>query len=195
MLDPFARLINELSRLPGIGKKTAQRLAYYMVTSDSTLAYDLSDAIRQAKDSAVPCSVCFNISSTDPCEICSSASRDTSIILVVQDAKDLAAIERARTYNGLYHVLGGAISPLSGIKPENLRVSELVSRLQSGVGEVILATSTSIEGETTAVYLARLIEPLGIKATRLARGLPIGAELEYADPSTLLSAIEGRKPV
>jgi recombination protein RecR len=195
LAEPFSRLANLLSRLPGVGRKTAQRLSYFILTSEEAFAAELADAIREARASAKVCSVCFNLSDADPCEICSNPLRDPTAILVVEDAKDLAAIERAKGYRGLYHVLGGAISPMAGVKPQDLRIAELMARIGAEVKEVILATGLSVEGETTASYIARALAPLGVKSTRLARGIPTGAELEYTDAATLNSAIDGRKPL
>lgn len=191
--QPIQKLISELSRLPGIGRKTAQRLAYFIIKSDDNYAYELSEAISNAKDNVKYCSVCGNITDKDPCEYCSSPTRDRSIICVVQDSRDVIAIERTKEYKGLYHILGGAISPMEGIGPEDLRIAQLMARLDSTVEEVILATNLTVEGETTAMYISRVIKPLGVKTTRIARGIPSGADLEYTDEATLANAIEGRR--
>ena len=193
--EPIAKLINELSRLPGIGRKTAQRLAYYLLMTSDNSAYELSEAIKYAKDNIKICSVCSNITDKDPCDICDNQKRDHGIICVVTDAKDVIAVERTKEFNGVYHVIGGSISPMHGISPENLHIEQLISRLTPDVREVILATNLSVEGETTAMYIARLITPLGIKITRIAKGIPAGADLEYADEATLANAIEGRKQI
>lgn len=193
--EPISRLINELSKLPGIGRKTAQRLAYHILTSKEEQAFALAEAIAEAKKQICLCSECCNITDKDPCEICSSPKRDRSMICVVQDAKDVIAIERTNEFNGLYHVLGGAISPMQGVSPEDLHITQLIKRLTPEVREVILATNLNAEGETTAMYLARMIAPLEIKTTRIAKGIPAGADLEYADQATLANALEGRKPI
>ncbi len=195
MSDDITILISNLSKLPGIGKKTAQRLAYYIISDKSDFAFSLSDSIRNAKKSAVFCSVCHNITTTDPCAVCSSNSRDKSIICVVSETKDLLAIEKTKGYNGVYHVLGGVISPMKGIGPDDINAASLIRRLDGSIKEVILATSLGVEGETTAMYLARLIKPMGVKVTRIARGIPSGAELEYADEATLSNAIALRREI
>ena len=195
MSDDITILISNLSKLPGIGKKTAQRLAYYIISDKSDFAFSLSDSIRNAKKSAVFCSVCHNITTTDPCAVCSSNSRDKSIICVVSETKDLLAIEKTQGYNGVYHVLGGVISPMKGIGPDDINAASLIRRLDGSIKEVILATSLGVEGETTAMYLARLIKPMGVKVTRIARGIPSGAELEYADEATLSNAIALRREI
>ncbi len=193
--ESLQRLISELSRLPGIGRKSAQRLAYFIIKSEDDYALRLSEAIMNAKDNVKYCSVCYNITDTDPCLYCTDPSRDQSVICVVQDSKDVIAIERTKQYHGLYHVLGGAISPMDGIGPDELKIQELISRLNQDVKEVILATGLSVEGETTAMFIARMVSALGIKATRIARGLPSGADLEYTDEATLANALEGRREI
>lgn len=193
--ESLQRLISELSRLPGIGRKSAQRLAYFIIKSEDDYALRLSEAIMNAKVNVKYCSVCYNITDTDPCLYCTDPSRDQSVICVVQDSKDVIAIERTKQYHGLYHVLGGAISPMDGIGPDELKIQELISRLNQDVKEVILATGLSVEGETTAMYIARMVSALGIKATRIARGLPSGADLEYTDEATLANALEGRREI
>ena len=190
------RLVEELSRLPGIGPKTASRLTYYLLRSPKEQALSLAEAIRQVKESTVLCSVCFNIAENSPCSICRDENRNRAQICVVEEPLDVLAIERTRQYGGLYHVLHGAISPVDGIGPEELRIQELVVRAKGGVvREVILATNPNLEGEATAMYLARQVLPLGVQVTRLARGLPVGGDLEYADEVTLGQALEGRRAV
>jgi recombination protein RecR len=192
--EAVSRLIQELNRLPGIGPKSAQRIAYYILRASEDDNQTLAQAILQVKQKTKLCSVCLNISETDICPLCSSEPRDHTKICVVEQPQDILALEHTRKYNGLYHVLHGALSPSEGIGPDDLRIAELMDRLKSGtVTEVILATNTNLEGEQTALYLHRLISPLGIKVTRLARGLPFGTELEYADDVTLSRALEGRQ--
>jgi recombination protein RecR len=194
--EPIARLIEEFSRLPGIGPKTASRLTFYLLRAPAEQARSLAQALLELKERTIYCSTCFNVDVTDPCSICRDETRDRSIICVVEDPLDLLAIERSGRYRGLYHVLHGAISPVEGIGPEEIRAKELVARLKAGgVQEVLLATNPNMEGEATAMYLARLIRPLGVRITRLARGLPVGADLEYADEITLARALEGRSPM
>jgi recombination protein RecR len=187
------RLIEEFSKLPGIGRKTAMRLAFYILKEDKTEAEKLAQALLDVKERVKYCSICFNITETDPCFVCQDEKRDRSIICVVEEANDVLALEKTGEYKGLYHVLGGALSPLDGIGPDNLRAKELLLRLKDGVNEVILATNPNVEGEATAIYLSKLIKPLGIKVTRIARGLPVGGDLEYADQVTLMRALEGRR--
>jgi recombination protein RecR len=196
---PVQDLIDELARLPGIGPKSAQRVAFYLLKITPDEAKKLAHAIVEAKDKVRFCRKCGNVSDQELCEYCRDARRDSSIICVVQEAPDIVAIERTREYRGLYHVLGGAISPIEGIGPEDLRITELLDRLRSSpdgavaVSEVIVATNPNIEGDATAMYLARLLGPLGIKITRLASGMPVGGDLEYADEVTLGRALEGRR--
>lgn len=186
-------LIEAFERLPGIGPKTAQRLTYYLLHAPKEEARALADSAMALKEKTVLCSLCFNISETDPCEIDTDPSRDKSVIAVVEDPLDVLAMERA-SFKGLYHVLHGAISPMENIGPEELKIRELLPRLKDGtVKEIILATNPTMEGEATAMYIDRLIRPLGIKVTRIARGLPVGGDLEYADETTLSRALEGRK--
>lgn len=193
---PMAHLIEELSKLPGIGPKSAQRLAYHLLRAPQDHAQNLADAILEMKSRSVLCSTCQNITETSPCPLCGDEARERGQICVVEEPLDLVALERARAYRGLYHVLHGVISPMDGIGPEQLKVRELLVRLQSGiVTEVIMATNPTVEGEATAMYLHRLIAPLGIRVTRLARGLPAGADLEYADDVTLSRALQGRQEV
>lgn len=194
--EPIARLVDEFSRLPGIGPKTASRLAFYLLRAPKEQSLALAEALTQLKERIVLCSRCFNVDVQDPCAICSDAGRDCSQVCVVEEPLDLIALERSGRYRGLYHVLHGAISPVEGIGPEDIRAHELVSRLRAGgIEEVVLATNPNMEGEATAMYLARLIRPLGVRVTRLARGLPMGGDLEYADEITLARALEGRSPI
>ena len=191
---PQNKLINELSRLPGIGGKTAQRLAFHILSMDEKSAMELANAISDAKKSMTYCSVCGNLTDTDPCAICSDDSRDKSTICVVESPKDVVAMEKIREYRGYYHVLHGAISPMDGIGPDDINLRSLIVRLQDeAVKELIIATNPNIEGEATAMYIARLIKPSGIKVTRIAHGIPVGGDLEYADEVTLLKAVEGRR--
>ncbi len=190
---PLNKLINELSKLPGIGGKTAQRLAFHILSMDDRDALALSDAIRTAKSSMRYCSVCGNLTDEDPCAICSDESRDISTICVVENSKDVIAMEKIREYRGYYHVLHGAISPMDGIGPEDINLKSLIERLRDErIKEVIIATNPNIEGEATAMYIARLIKPSGIRVSRIAHGIPVGGDLEYADEVTLLKAVEGR---
>lgn len=191
---PLNKLINELSKLPGIGGKTAQRLAFHILSMDEKSAMELANAISDAKKSMTYCSVCGNLTDTDPCAICSDDSRDKSTICVVESPKDVVAMEKIREYRGYYHVLHGAISPMDGIGPDDINLRSLIVRLQDeAVKELIIATNPNIEGEATAMYIARLIKPSGIKVTRIAHGIPVGGDLEYADEVTLLKAVEGRR--
>ena len=198
---PIQRLIDELSRLPGIGPKSAQRVAFHLLKVSSQEAHKLSDAIEEVKDKVSLCRICFNVSDQQVCGYCRDDRRDATILCVVQDPPDIVAVERTREFHGLYHVLQGAISPIEGIGPEDLRVAELLQRIGSpreghgAIQEVIVATNPNIEGEATAMYLARLVEPLGVKVTRLASGLPVGGDLEYADEVTLGRALEGRRRI
>ena len=190
---PIANVIDALSRLPGIGPKTAARLAFYLLRAPEDQVLALAEAIRELKELTVFCERCFNIADSNPCGICSSEERDRALICVVEEPSDVLAIERTREFHGLYHVLHGAISPVDGIGPEQLKVAELLARLQGGgVREVLIATNPNLEGEATAMYLARLIGPLGTRVTRLAHGLPVGGDLEYADEVTLGRALTGR---
>jgi recombination protein RecR len=194
MAEPVARLIEELTRLPTVGPKTAQRLAFYLLRAPVDQARDLARAIIDVKERVVFCSACHNITEADPCPLCQGADRDPSVICVVEEPLDVYAIERTRTYKGLYHVLHGAISPVEGIGPDDLKIRELIERLRRGsVAEVIVATNPNLEGEVTAMHLQRLIAPLGVRVTRPARGLPVGGDLEYADEVTLTRAFEGRR--
>lgn len=192
--EPVTRLIEEFSRLPGIGPKTASRLTFYLLRSPAEQTMALAEAIRQLKERISFCEVCYNITEASPCPICRDEHRDRTQICVVEEPLDVLALERTRAYHGLYHVLHGAISPVEGIGPDDLRIAELLDRLRGGrVGEVILATNPSLEGEATAMYLERRLAPLDVRVTRLARGLPVGGDLEYADEITLARAIEGRQ--
>ncbi len=192
---PVARLIEELERLPGIGHKTAQRLAFHILNQPLERTNKLAKSIVDAKRSIRFCSTCYNLTDNDPCIVCSS-NRDKTTICVVQDPRDVVSMERIREYKGLYHVLHGAISPMEGIGPEEIKIKELLARLKSNeVREVILATNPNIEGEATAMYTARLIKPLGIKVTRIAHGIPVGGDLEYADEITLARSLEGRREI
>jgi recombination protein RecR len=191
---PLARLIEELYKLPGIGPKSAQRLAYHLLRSPLAEAQALASAIVEVKERVTLCSVCQNVTEIDPCRICTADSRDRRTICVVEEPLDILAIERTGSFRGLYHVLHGAISPMDGIGPEDLKIGDLLARLRDGsVQEIILATNPNIEGEATSMYLSRLIAPLGPRVTRLARGLPAGGDLEYADDLTLSRAFEGRQ--
>lgn len=191
---PLNKLINELSKLPGIGGKTAQRLAFHVLSMDDEEALALADAIKTAKASMTYCSVCGNLTDTDPCAICSDEGRDKSIICIVESPKDVVAMEKIREYRGYYHVLHGAISPMDGVGPDDINLRSLILRLQDEtVREIIIATNPNIEGEATAMYIARLVKPSGIKVSRIAHGIPVGSDLEYADEVTLLKAMEGRR--
>ncbi|TRZ49766.1 MAG: recombination protein RecR [Dehalococcoidia bacterium] len=192
--EAVSRLVQELNKLPGIGPKSAQRLAYYLLRAPQEQTKLLAQAILSAKQETRLCSVCFNVTDSDPCPTCRSDQRDRTKVCIVEQPQDILALEHTRIYDGLYHVLHGAISPTEGVGADNIKIKELMERLQnSSVNEVILATNPNLEGEQTAMYLSRLISPLGIKVTRLARGLPFGTELEYADDVTLTQAIEGRQ--
>lgn len=191
----FRRLIDELKKLPGIGPKSAQRIAFYLLESSIADVQKLSESMVEARKKLKHCSICFNITDQDPCGICSDNSRDDSIICVIEEPKDLIAIERTREYNGKYHVIGGVISPLNGIGPENLRMKELLGRIKSGVAEIVLAMNPTTEGEATAMYLTKILNSLDIKVTRIAYGLPIGSDLDYADEATLTKSFEGRREV
>lgn len=191
---PLARLIGELSKLPGIGYKSAQRLAFRILSYEDSEAQALADAIIEAKHQMTHCSICGNLTDSDPCAICSDESRRKDVICVVESPKDVAAMERIKEFDGKYHVLNGVISPMEGIGPEDINLKSLIKRLQNeDVKELIVATNPNIEGEATAMYIARLIKPAGIKVTRIAHGLPVGGDLEYADEVTLLKAVEGRR--
>ncbi|MBI2858863.1 MAG: recombination protein RecR [Chloroflexi bacterium] len=192
--EPVARLVAALHRLPGIGPKSAQRLAYYLLQADAQVSIELAEAISRLKQQITLCQVCLNISDAEKCAVCRDPGRDRSMVCVVEKPMDILPIERTRVFTGLYHVLHGTIAPSEGIGPDQIRVKELLARLQDGiVKEVILATNPNVEGEATALYIQRLIAPLNIKVTRLARGLPFGADLEYTDEVTLTGALQGRQ--
>lgn len=189
-------LIGALSKLPGIGPKTATRLAFFILRMPAEEAEELADAIRKVKAEVKVCKECGNYADEEICDICSDQRRDRSTLCVVADPRDVIAIENTREYRGLYHVLGGVLSPLDGVGPEQLRIRELLDRLkESDIKEVIIALSPTVEGEATAIYLAKLIKPLGIKVTRIAPGIPVGGELDYADPATLIKSLEGRREI
>lgn len=192
--EPFARLIEALQRLPGIGPKTAQRLTFFILKRPIDEVRELSEALMAVKEKIVYCRDCFNVTDENPCRICTDPSRDTGMLCVVEEPNDLLAMERTGEFHGRYHVLLGALSPLDGIGPEDIKIRELLARLDTGgTKEVILATNPNVEGEATAIFLARLLRPLGMRVTRIARGLPVGGDLEYADQVTLSKALEGRR--
>lgn len=192
--EPMARLIEELKKLPGVGGKTAQRFAFHILRASDEDAQLLADAIHDVKASLRLCSVCNNITDVDPCTYCSNATRNQRLVCVVEEPTNIAAIEKTRHYNGVYHVLHGALSPLHGVGPEQLRISNLVRRVESGdVDELILATNPTVEGEATATYLSKLLKSGGVKVTRIATGVPVGSDIEYADEVTMQKAIEGRR--
>lgn len=194
--EPIDRLINEFSKLPGIGRKTAQRLAFHVINMDIKDVTGLSKALVDVKNEIKYCSVCCNISDSEVCPICANSHRDPSTICVVEDPRNVAAMERTKDYSGRYHVLNGVISPMDGIGPDMLNIKELISRLGDGsVKEIIMATNPTIEGEATAMYISRLVKPMGIKVTRIAHGLPVGGDLEYADDVTISKALEGRREI
>jgi recombination protein RecR len=191
---PLARLIDELSKMPTVGPKTAQRLAFHILRLSSEEARALADAIVDVKAQMRHCSTCFTITDVDPCAICADPARNAEVLCVVEDPRDVLALERTREFRGRYHVLHGAISPLDGIGPDDLKIADLLVRVRDGtVKEVIVATNPRVEGEATAIYLARLLKPLGVRVTRIAHGLPVGGDLEYADEVTLARALEGRR--
>lgn len=192
--EPIAKLIDAFTRLPGIGPKTAARLAFHVLRMQEDDVIDFAKALVSVKRNLSYCTVCCNITDTDPCRICQDKNRDQSVICVVQESRDLVAMERTKEFNGYYHVLQGAISPMEGIGPDQIRIAELLKRLSDErVQELILATNPNIEGEATAMYLSRLVKPFGIRVTRIAHGLPVGGDLEYADEVTLSKALEGRR--
>lgn len=193
---PVAKLIEEFEKLPGIGHKTAQRLAFHVLNLTDEKAENLASAIRQAKSNIKHCSICLNLTDKDPCSLCSAPARNQSVICVVEDPRDVAAMERTREFKGLYHVLHGVISPMQGIGPDDIRIKELLSRISANeIKEVILATNPNIEGEATAMYISKVLKPLGIKTTRIAHGIPVGGNLEYSDEVTLTKALEGRREI
>lgn len=192
--EPITRLVDQLRKLPGIGQKTAQRLAFHILRHSTDDANALAAAIRDAKEKIRQCSVCNNITDNDPCLYCTGPARDRKLICVVEEPHNIFAVEKTRSFSGLYHVLGGALSPIQGIGPDQLKIKSLIERLKGGaVEEIIIATNPTAEGEATAVYLSKLIKPLGVKVTRIAMGIPVGSDLEYADEITMLKAMEGRR--
>jgi recombination protein RecR len=193
--DPVARLVEELQRLPGIGPKSALRLAFHILRSPRDETDRLTQAVRDVKECVTYCSVCNNITDIDPCVFCRSAERDHQLVCVVEEPQNVSAIEKTREFKGVYHVLMGALSPLQGVGPDDLKIKSLLARIGNGVSEVILATNPNVEGEATAIYLARLLKPLGVKVTRIAMGVPVGSDLEYADEVTMHKALEGRREV
>jgi len=193
--EPLIRLIEELQHLPGIGPKSAQRLAFHILKNPREQAERLAAALRGVKDQVTYCSVCSNITDTDPCPFCRDDSRDHHLICVVEEPQNVSAIEKTREFKGVYHVLMGALSPLQGVGPDDLKIKSLLARITNGAGEVILATNPTVEGEATAIYLARLLKPLGVKVTRIAMGVPVGSDLEYADEVTMHKALEGRREI
>ena len=194
--DPLSKLIEQLQRLPGIGAKSAQRLAYHILKTPREEVDRLAAAMSEVKERITYCSTCSNITDVDPCFFCTNASRDGRIICVVEEPENVNGVEKTRQFNGLYHVLMGALSPLHGVGPDDIKIKELLGRVANGtVQEVILATNPNVEGEATAIYLAKLLKPLGVKVTRIAMGVPVGSDLEYADDITLQRAMEGRREV
>ena len=193
--DSLIRLIEELQRLPGIGPKGAQRLAFHILRTPREQTERLVEAVRDVKERVMYCSVCNNITDVDPCAFCSNDARDRSIICVVEEPQNVTAVEKTREFKGLYHVLMGALSPLQGVGPDDLKIKGLLARVSDGVSEIILATNPNVEGEATAIYLARLLKPLGVKVTRIAMGVPVGSDLEYTDEVTMHKSLEGRREV
>ncbi len=191
--NPITRLIEQLSSLPGIGGKSAQRLAFHIIHMPEEKVDALAEAILAAKKQVRYCSVCCNLTDEDPCPVCANPKRDQRTIMVVEDPRDMAAYERTKEYHGTYHVLHGAISPMTGVGPQDIHIPELLRRIDGSVDEVILATNPNVEGEATAMYLSRLLKPLGVKVTRIANGVPVGGDLEYVDEITLSRALEGRR--
>ncbi|OGQ04577.1 MAG: recombination protein RecR [Deltaproteobacteria bacterium RIFCSPLOWO2_01_44_7] len=194
MTSPIDKLVHALGKLPGVGERTATRLAFFLLRAPKQIAKDLSEALKELHDKVKLCSVCCNIADKDPCRFCSGGRRDQNLICVVEEPSDVSAIEKTGAFRGVYHVLHGALSPLDGIGPEDLKVQELLNRLKdSHPKEIILATNANVEGDATSLYLARLLKPLGVRITRLASGIPVGGELEYLDASTLSKALEDRR--
>lgn len=189
------KLANRLARLPGIGQKTANRLTFHILKMSKEDVFELADLLREAKEKVGFCSICFNISESDPCQICGDHTRSKSIICVVEETADAAAIDKVDGFNGQFHILCGRLSPLDGIGPDDLKIHELLKRIDDDVEEIIIATNPNVEGEATAIYLSQLLKPLGVKVTRIARGLPVGSDIEYADSVTLGRAIEGRQDI
>ena len=195
-IDAIVRLTTQLARLPGVGQKTAQRLAYHILDMPASQAQELAAAITTAREKVVDCPICGTYTDVTPCPICSDESRDGSVLCVVCDARDVLAMERTREFNGKYHVLHGVLSPVDGVGPNDIRINELVERVKAGgVKEVIIATNPDVEGEATASYIARLLKPMGVTCSRIAHGIPIGGNLEYTDEVTLAKAMEGRRPI
>lgn len=193
--NPVTRLIEELAALPGIGGKSAQRLAFHILQMPWEKAQSLAEAILEAKEKMRYCSVCCNLTEEEVCPVCANLKRDHKTIMVVEDPRDMAAYERTKEYHGVYHVLHGAISPMTGVTPQDIRIQELLRRIDGGVEEVILATNPNVEGEATAMYIGKLLKPLGVKVTRIANGVPVGGDLEYVDEITLSRALEGRREI
>ena len=192
--NPITRLIEELSRLPGIGNKSAQRLAFHLINLPEEKVNNLANAIVDAKQKINYCSICQNITDKDPCQVCDNDKRDKKTIMVVEDPRDMAAYEKTREFKGVYHILHGCISPMNGVSPNDLRIKELIIRLEeNSIDEIIIATNPNVEGEATAMYISKLIKPLGVKVTRIAHGVPVGGDLEYVDEITLSRALEGRR--
>ena len=191
--EPLSRLVEQLQKLPGIGAKGAQRIAFHVLKNPREDAERLCEAIRGVKEQVTYCSNCNNITDADPCVFCASPSRDQRVICVVEEAQNVSVVEKTREFRGVYHVLMGALSPLHGVGPDDLKIKGLLARVAAGVDEVILATSPTVEGEATALYLARLLKPLGVRVTRIAMGIPVGSDLEYADEVTMTRAMEGRR--
>jgi len=194
-IPPLARLIDEFAKMPGVGKRSAARMAFYVLKMSEKEAGNLASSILDAKKSIRYCSVCCNLTDTEPCAVCSSEKRDKSTICVVENPKDVIALENTHEYKGLYHVLHGVISPMDGMGPEDIRIKELLPRVGGDVKEVIVATNPTVEGEATAIYISKLLKPFGLKITRIAHGLPMGGDLEYADEITLTRAMEGRREI
>lgn len=193
--NPITKLIEELAALPGIGAKSAQRLAFHIIDLPREQVLQLSEAILDAKDKVKYCAICCNLTEDEVCYICANAKRNPNVIMVVEDPRDMAAYERTKEFSGLYHVLHGAISPMTGMTPQDIRIKELLARITDEVEEVILATNPNVEGEATAMYLGKLLKPLGVKVTRIANGVPVGGDLEYVDEITLSRALEGRREI
>ena len=192
--ESVQKLIKEFEKFPGIGHKTAVRLAFYVLEEDEKFAREMAEAIIDAKSKVKFCSKCFNLTDTDPCSICSNAKRDNQLLCVVEDVKDVVAMEKTHEFKGIYHVLHGAISPMNNVSAADIKIKELVSRLSdASIKEVIVATNPTIEGEATAMYISRLLKPMGVKVTRIAHGIPVGGDLEYTDEITLIKALEGRR--
>lgn len=193
---PVAKLIAEFEKLPGIGSKTAQRLAFHILDMDTEKVNNFANALKEAKEKVSYCSICYNLSESETCSVCSNSKRDTSVICVVKDPRDVVALERIHDYKGVYHVLHGVISPMAGIGPDNIKIKELVTRIgNTDVKEVIMATNPDVEGEATAMYVSKLLKPFDIKVSRIAHGIPVGGDLEYADEVTLSKALEGRREI